>query len=400
MTNRALLMAALAKGVSVLSGILISDDTHTLVQALHALGVSLELDIQARTCTVKGCEGRFPNSSAAIWCNNAGTVARFLLAACASSPGTYVFDGSSRMRERPIELLLKALCRQGASVTPNETREMPFTLQGRNGLKGGEIEIDGSESGQFISALLMAAPFAEKSVLIKTRNVVSRPFVEMTCAMMAEFGVLVRRMHPDRFSIPVPQCYQAREYVIEPDFSTASYFFGAAAVIGGQVTIQPTKISTSKQGDIKFLSILQKMGCQLEENEMGLTIKSSGELRGVSVDMRDCSDTFMTLAAIAPFAKSPTTITNIGHARLQESNRITVMCEELNKLNVKAEEGSDWIRIHPSEPKGGVVDPHQDHRIAMSFAIMGLKVAGVAIEGAECVSKTCPDFFEMWSNLY
>ncbi|HSW70304.1 MAG TPA: 3-phosphoshikimate 1-carboxyvinyltransferase [Gammaproteobacteria bacterium] len=398
-TNRALLLAALANGVSEISSILVSDDTVTFINALRQLGVMVQFNEATQTCIVGGSSGHFPKKEASIWCKDAGTAARFLLAACAASPGKYTFDGGERLRERPIISLLNILHMQGARILPPHATQMPFTLEGREKLLGGEIEIDGSESGQFISALLMAAPFAQAPTLLKTSHLVSRSYVEMTCTMMAEFGVLVRRLHQERFSIPVPQRYTARDYVVEPDLTTASYFFAAAAVTGGQVIIQPIDIKHSTQGDAKFLTVLEKMGCIVTETATGLMVKGPAELRGVSVDMRHFSDTFMTLAAIAPFASTPTTITNIRHTRLQESNRITVMREELTKLNVKAEEGPDWIKIYPSQPVFGTINAHHDHRIAMAFSIMGLRT-GVQIEGAQCVSKTCPAFFELWDELY
>jgi 3-phosphoshikimate 1-carboxyvinyltransferase len=218
--------------------------------------------------------------------------------------------------------------------------------------------------------------------------------------MMAEFGVLVRRLHNERFSIPIPQCYIACHYVIEPDLTTASYFFAASAITKGSITIQPVTLTHSKQGDLHFLALLEKMGCIVKENTTGLTVEGSPELRGINADMRDCSDTFMTLAAIAPFAATPTTITNIRHTRLQECNRITVMRQALEKMGVRAEEGPDWIKIYPSQPTASVIDPHNDHRIAMACSIIGLRVPGIEIDGAECVAKTCPDFFEMLEKLH
>jgi 3-phosphoshikimate 1-carboxyvinyltransferase len=218
--------------------------------------------------------------------------------------------------------------------------------------------------------------------------------------MMADFGVLVRRIHSGRFTVPIPQRYHARDYRIEPDFSTASYFFAAAAVTGGRVTIQSVNRKASRQGDVEFLTVLEKMGCHVDESAAGLTVQGPADLQGVSVDMRHYSDTFMTLAALAPFAKTPTSITNIGHARKKESDRIAVMRTELQKLHVKVEEGQDWLRIYPSDPQPATIDSHNDHRIAMAFAIIGLRVAGIHILDAECVSKTCPDFFQMWETLY
>lgn len=398
-TNRALLLAALANGVSEVSGILVSDDTLAFAQALHELGVSLRLDQAKSVCVITGNSGRFSSKSTMIWCAESGITARFLLAVCAATPGVYHFDGKEVLRNRPIATLLQVLRRQGVETDPPDAKQMPLTLTGVDGLAGGEIEIDGSESGQFISALLMAAPMARVTMEVTAKDLVSSPFVEMTCAMMAEFGVLVRRLPQGRFIVPVPQQYQATNYQVEPDLSTASYFFAAAAVTAGQVTIQPVDLTTSKQGDANFLKILAKMGCEIISTTTGLTVKGSAELHGVNVDMRDYSDTFMTLAAIAPFAKSPTTITNIAHTRRQESDRISAMRSGLEKLGVKVEEGADWIRIHPSAPIAGTIDSHHDHRIAMAFSIIGLRVPGIVINNSECVSKTCPQFFQLWESL-
>lgn len=398
-TNRALLLAALAEGVSEIFDILISDDTLAFIHALHELGIVVQLDEESRSCIVAGCGGQFPKQEASVWCHNAGTVSRFLIAACAASPGIYHFDATDQLRGRPITPMLRALATQGVTFTPENPEKMPFTLHGRAGLLGGDFEIPGTETSQFTSALLMVAPLAINPVTLFTHDIVSRPYVDMTCAMMADFGVLVRRMHNARFHVPAQQHYSARDYVVEPDMSTASYFFAAAAVTGGEIQIQPIDRQHCKQGDVQFLNVLEKMGCEVIETEEALTVKGPKKLNGVNVDMREFSDTFMTLAAIAPFAASPTTITNISHTRHQESNRITSTRKELEKLGVKVEEGPDWLKVYPSEPKAGVIDSHDDHRIAMSFALIGLRVPGIEIEGAECVAKTCPDFFEMWQAI-
>ena len=308
---------------------LISDDTRALIDALYNLGIVVQLDEASRSCIVGGAGGQFPKNEADIWCAHAGTVARFMLAACSSSPGKYHFDGSSRLRNRPIEGLLTVLRNQGIKIEPENKNSMPFTVFGADGLTGGDIEIEGSETGQFISALLMVAPFARLPVLLKARDIVSRPYIDMTCAMMADFGVVVHCPSPSHFSISVPQSYQARDYVVEPDLSTASYFFAAAAVTGGEVAIQAISRKKTKQGDVEFLSILEKMGCQVMESPGGLVVKGPQELQGIEVDLRDHSDLFMTLAAMAPFAKTPTTIVNIKHTRQQESDRISAMCKGL-----------------------------------------------------------------------
>jgi 3-phosphoshikimate 1-carboxyvinyltransferase len=398
-TNRALLLAALAEGVSEISDILLCNDTRALVNALRSLGVTLELDEKNLRCKVIGCSSYFPVKEASVWCADAGTVTRFLLAACAAMPGIFYFDGSERMRERPIALLLRTLSGQGARTQPDDAVKMPLTLIGAERLRGGEIEVNGSETSQFISALLMAAPLAKFPITLKINDATTSPYVEMTCEMMADFGVLVRQLHQARFSVPLPQTYQARDYIVEPDISTASYFFAAAAVTAGEVTIQPVNREHSKQGDIKFLNVLEKMGCDISESINGLKVIAPEILQGVSVNMRNFSDTFMTLAALAPFANSPTTITNIGHTRLQESNRISAMCEGLQKTGIEVEEGPDWLKIFPGTPKAAVINSHNDHRIAMAFSIIGLRVAGIEIEGAECVAKTCPEFFSLWEKL-
>jgi 3-phosphoshikimate 1-carboxyvinyltransferase len=398
-TNRALLLAALAEGVSEIFDVLISEDTLAFVEALHQLGIVVQLDKAARSAIVAGGQGSFPKKEASVWCQDAGTVARFLLAACAASPGIYHFDASERLRSRPILSLVHTLIGQGAKFIPQDVEQMPFTIEGVEGLEGGTIDIDGSETSQFASALLMVAPFSKAEMILTTQALVSSPYLEMTCAMMAEFGVLVRRMHHTRFSVPAPQRYVGRDYVVEPDLSTASYFFAAAAVTGGEVVIQAVDRANAKQGDVAFLKVLEKMGCVVTEAVDGLRVKGGSVLQGVSVNMRDFSDTFMTLAAIAPFAQTPTTITNIGHTRLQESNRISAMKQGLDVLGVKVEEGEDWLKIFPSSPQAGVIDSHRDHRIAMAFSIIGLKVSGIEILHAECVAKTCPGFFTMWDEL-
>lgn len=399
-TNRALLLAALSDGVCELKDILISDDTLAFAAALHQLGIMIQLDESNRSCIVAGCSGTFPNRNASLWFADAGTAARFLTTACASSPGNYSLNASQQLRNRPIQPLLKVLANQGVHFTPAVPVTFPFEMEGADGLQGGDIEIDSSLSGQFLSGLLMLSPFAKTPVTLRTQQLVSRSYVDMTCSMMADFGVLVRRIHQQCFSIPVPQRYTAKDYCIEPDFSTASYFFAAAAVTGGEVTIQAVNAKESKQGDATFLTILEKMGCHIQESSTGLTVRGPAALRGVSADMRECSDIFMTLAAIAPFAETPTSITNIGHTRHQESNRISAMREGLEKLNVKVEEGPDWLRIYPSQPKGAGINSHKDHRIAMAFSIIGLRIPGVEIYDAQCVSKTCPEFFTLWDSLY
>ncbi|MFZ2315958.1 MAG: 3-phosphoshikimate 1-carboxyvinyltransferase [Gammaproteobacteria bacterium] len=398
-TNRALILAALAQGSSRLSNMQISDDTLTLITALKQLGIEITVDKKNTICYIKGCDGVFPNNKATIWCQDAGTIARFLLAACAIMPGEYYIDATPRLRTRPITPLLNALIEQGATILPAKTQSLPLTLRGKRFLAGGHITIDASLSSQIASALLMIAPFTEKPVTLTLKQLVSEPYIAMTLSVMAAFGVTAKQIDALHFHIPNTQHYQATEYAIEPDYSTASYFFAAAAVTGGHITIQPTERAKVIQGDIAFLGALEQMGCRVEETASGLSVHGPKELTGIKIDMGNFSDTFMTLAAIAPFAKGPTHIYNIAHARLKESDRIAAMESELSKLGVRVESGKDWMTIYPSETHGGLVDPHNDHRIAMACAVVGLRTPGVMIDNAECVGKTCPEFFELWNKM-
>lgn len=399
-TNRALMLAALSDGVSELFNVKISDDTIVFIEALRSLGVAIILDHEDKSCILGGVNGILPQKRISIWCGDAGIALRFLLATCASSPGTYQFDASQQLRRRPIQSLLHLLCSQGAKVIPEDAQKMPFAILGSDGLLGGEFEIENAQAGQFVSALLMVAPYAKSPILIKTEELINDPFVEMTCAMMAEFGVLVRRMHHARFYVPVPQRYQAMKYCIEPDMTMASYFFAAAAITGGSITIQAINREQSKQADVHFISVLEKMGCIVMESPSGLTIKGPSELRGVNVDMRNFSDSFMALAAVAPFANSPTTITNISRVRLRKLDRIATLRIGLEKLGVKVESGTDWIKIYPSKPLPAIIDSSNDRHMVMAFSVIGLRVAGIEVEHTECVNKDYPEFFLLWEKFF
>ena len=397
-TNRALVLAALAVGTSRLTGLLLSDDTLACIQGLRALGIDIQLDSDAKSAVVIGCSGQFPVLNATIQCQRAGTVARFLMAAAAGTPGEYTFDADAQLRVRPMHALLHVLWQQGARLLSSQN-EMPLTFLGANQLHGGQIEINDAASSQFVSALLMISPYAKHDVKILTTNNVRPAYIDMTLAMMLKFGVTVTSVQPQEYVIAVPRSYQACSYEIEPDLSSASYFFAAAALTQGKVRIAPFA-KQSLQPDAAFLSILAAMGCHVVNTPSELSVEGPDVLMGVEVDMRDCSDTFMTLAAIAPFAKTPTNIKNIAHTRLQESDRITAMCAGLRALGVRVEEAQDGLVIYPSTPKSATIDTHQDHRIAMAFAVLGLRVPGVALLGAECVAKTFPDFFAVWQREF
>ncbi len=244
----------------------------------------------------------------------------------------------------------------------------------------------------------MSAPLGRAPLELTVDGLVSRPYVDMTLAMMAQFGVESERRGHAHFRV-APAAYQGRDYAVEPDASTASYFFAAAAVTGGRVKVLGLHREAGLQGDVRFLDALASMGCSVRDEKDGVVVAGPGTPAGLSVDMSDISDTFMTLAAVAPFASSPVTITGIANVRLKESDRITAMEGNLRRLGVKTASGPDFLRVYPGTPTGGRIDPHGDHRIAMAFAVLGLRARGVVVEDAACVRKTCPDFFELWSAL-
>jgi 3-phosphoshikimate 1-carboxyvinyltransferase len=395
-TNRALLLAALATGNTTLSNVLISDDTHVFAAALRQLGVDARFDEQTRIAEIVGTGGNFPGRGSAIWCGDAGTAARFLLAACAAVGGEFQFDGSPQLRGRPMSPLLQCLEGQGVEVTP---AQLPLKITSAGNLPGGALTIAGDQSSQFASGLLMAAPFFKNALTLTITNVVSKPYVAMTCAMMREFGADINYLDESQITVAVSPKYYGRDYIIEPDMSTASYFFAAAAVTGGQVTIPMIDPRQSLQGDSKFLEVLTQMGCVVTQAGTDLCVQGPSVLHGVEIDMGDFSDTFMTLAALACFADSPTTITNIAHTRLQESDRITAMRTNLQALGINVEEGRDSLKIFPSSPRAGIINSYDDHRIAMAGAILGLRTDNIVIDNARCVAKTCPEFFAMWDGL-
>ena len=396
-TNRALLLAALAHGDSVLLDALEADDTSAFIDGLRALGVRVERQT-AGCLAVGGAAGRLPADRAAVDCRDAGTAARFLLAAAAASHGVYVIDGSPQLRRRPMGPLLRALEALGATAKPAAAEYLPVTLAA-HGLDGGELYLPGDVSSQFVSALLMAAPLGTAPLTLRVAGLVSRPYIDMTLAMMRSFGVTADREGYTRFSVPAPAAYAAREYAIEADASTASYFFAAAAVTGGRVTVEGLRRDGALQGDVRFVDVLEAMGSEVRDTPRGLRVTGTGALNGLTVDMGDISDTFMTLAAIAPFALGPVTITGIGNVRLKESDRIAAVEDNLRRAGVRVDSGADSLRVIPGTPHAAEIDPHHDHRIAMSFAVMGLRTPGISILDPSCVTKTCPGFFDLWHRL-
>ncbi len=419
LTNRALAIAALADGTTALTNALDSDDSRYFVDSLQRLGFNVRAgaiheravraihELPLPVITIHGLGGHIPSSRAELFVGNAGTAARFLTAFAALGHGEYTIDGVERMRQRPIGDLLSALNALGANAS--SATGCPPVKVIASGLPGGTARVAGDTSSQFLSALLIAAPYAQSPVeLIVERGLNSKPYVDMTLAVMADFGVTVEREGYKRFRI-TPQRYCAvSEYAIESDASAASYFFAAPAVCGGTVRVQNIS-RRSKQGDIAFLDVLARMGCEVNEGGNWISVGAiqakgphSGEspLRGVDVDLRDLPDTAQTLAAIAPFADSPTTIRGIASARVKETDRVAAMCNELRRLGVTVNEHADGLTIHPcANLQPAVIHTYDDHRMAMAFALVGLRAPGIAIENAACVSKTFPNYFEALEEL-
>lgn len=397
-TNRALLVSALAQGVTILRNALFSDDTHYFAYALQTLGLDISLNPNDNSITITGLGGTIPNQQADLKIGNAGTAARFLTAMLTLGQGEYKLDGIKRMRQRPIAHLVTALNNLGAQVEV-PTGCPPVRIHA-HGLAGGKTSIRGDVSSQFLSSLLMVAPYAQKAVEIHVDGPLhSKPYIDLTLGVMEDFGVSVQRDSYETFRVQ-PQQYQAlEEYPIESDASAASYFFAAPAICGGWVEV--TGLSrAARQGDIAFLDILVEMGCTVTEDTYAIRVTGPERLRGVDVNMSDISDTSMTLAVIAPFAKSPTTIRGITSSRLKETDRIAATCAELRRLGVQVEEHSDGMTIFPAENiRATAIHTYDDHRIAMAFSLIGLRVPGLAIENPSCVAKTFPEFFDVLERL-
>ena len=403
LTNRALLIAALANGTTRLTDTLFSDDSRYFAKALQTLGFDVILDEVNHEMTVTGLGGSIPARSAELFIGNAGTAARFLSAFLTLGDGEYLLDGDTRMRERPIGDLVQSLTQLGATVH-GQPSTVPLRILA-HGLPGGKTQIAGNISSQFLSALLMVAPYAQAPIEIElSTELNSKPYVDMTLATMSDFGVHIERHDYSCFIIHPAHYFPLTTYAIESDASAASYFFAAPAILGGTVRVENIS-RRSKQGDIAFLDVLQRMGCTITEEDNVILVTRHSNLVGLDVDMRDIPDTAQTLAAIAPFASTPTRIRGIASARVKETDRVSAVCTELTRLGVQVEEHEDGMTIHPtfnvqrSTFTPATVRTYNDHRMAMSFALIGLHMDGVSIENPGCVSKTFPDYFNVLETL-
>ncbi len=396
-TNRALVCAALADGDSTLSGTLDSEDTRVMIDGLKQLGIDVKSHDRGTRLTVHGAGGQIPALEADLFCANSGTTIRFLTALATLGHGSFRLDGIERMRQRPIGDLLAAINQLGAHGSSENDDNCPPVVVHANGLPGGTAKVRGDISSQYLSGVLMAAAVASDRVeLVIDGPLVSQPYVLMTIEVMKSFGVHVEAAEGlQRFQIDAPQLYRACEYVIEPDASAASYFWAAAAICGGEVTVEGLSTS-SLQGDVAFVECLEKMGCEVRRNPDSITVIGR-RIRGIDVDMNAISDTVQTLAVVAMFAEGPTRIRRVGHIRHKETNRIGAVATELQKLGANVSEHDDGLTIEPASVttlKSATIETYHDHRMAMSFALAGLRIPGVRIANPKCVEKTYPSFFE------
>jgi 3-phosphoshikimate 1-carboxyvinyltransferase len=389
-TNRALVCAALAEGTSRLRGWLASEDTDAMREGLERLGVGLREE--GDELVVRGVGGRFAIPLRPLDCRLSGTTIRFLTACAALVPGRVVLDGVARMRERPIQELADALGTLGVPVR-TVAGCPPVTVQGGS-LQGGRVTLDASRSSQFVSALLLVAPLAPAGVEITTGPIVSRWFVDMTVDVMAAFGVSVDRPGAGEFRVQPGQRYRARSYTIEPDAMSASYFFAAAAITGGRVKVEGLTPASS-QGDVRVVEVLERMGCTVERGTRSLTVKGPRYLHGIDQDLNAMPDMALTLAVVACFARGTSRLRQIGHLRVKESDRMAALEAELSRLGARVTlTDSDLVIEPPDQVRAARVRTYEDHRMAMSFAVAGLRVPGIVIENPGCVAKTFPGFFE------
>jgi 3-phosphoshikimate 1-carboxyvinyltransferase len=393
---RAALLCALAQGKTRLENIPTCRDFSVILTALEKLGFKLELDSSAGRVTVTGSGGKIPSSGVRVSVEDNGSALRLLTAFCTLAKGEFVIDGTPRLRQRPVKPLAEALNNLGANVTCTGDGA-PVTIRA-GGLPGGETDIDCSASSQFVSALLVAAPFSSNGAKIHVRNLVSKPYVQITLNLLQRFGLEFTQQDLELFDIPGGQSAQATDMTIESDASSAAYFFAAAAVCKGRAHILNLSPS-SLQADVQFVALLEKMGAEVERWEDFIEVRGTDTLAGIETDLSDFPDSVPVLGAIAPFASSPTLIENVPHLRLKESDRLAAMQQELERCGVKVESGPDWLKVYPSKVHGAVVQSHNDHRIAMSMAVLGLRAGGVTIEGSECVAKSFPEFFEYLERI-
>ncbi len=401
LSNRALLLAALAKGTTKITNLLESDDTRHMLNALKLLGVQYTLSEDKTECTVIGNAGALHTTEfQELFLGNAGTAMRPLCAALCLGSGSYLLTGEPRMKERPIGHLVDALRQAGAKITYQENEGYPPLLIEAGGLSGGDVKIDGAISSQFLTALLLAAPMAKEDMTITIiGELVSKPYIDITLHIMKEFGVDVVNENYKTFSIKGGQTYKAVDtFMVEGDASSASYFLAAAAIKGG--TVKVTGIGKkSVQGDVQFVDVLEKMGAVVEWGDDFVAV-SKGELHAIDMDFNHIPDAAMTIATMALFVEGTTTLRNIYNWRVKETDRLYAMATELRKVGAQVEEGEDYLKItRPKVLKHAAIDTYDDHRMAMCFSLLALDPVSVTINEPECTAKTFPTYFEVLESI-
>lgn len=395
-THRLLIASALSDGICTLENCLKSEDTILTIEALRKMGVRID-DIETEI-TVHGIKGDLKACYEPVFLGNSGTSMRLLTGVAALGKGEYTLTGTSRMSERPIEDLLDGLGSLGVVArSVNNNGCPPVVIKGGK-ITGGRIELKCNLSSQFLSSILLIAPYTEDGVEIKViEGPVSKPYIDMTIDIMAKFGVDVKRDGYLKFVVDGRKCYRAGNHYVEPDCSQAGYFWAAAAVTGAEIKVKGIS-KDSRQGDLKLTGLLERMGCKIVFESDGISAKG-GSLLGIEADMSDMPDMVPTLAVVASFAKGTTVIKNVGHLKAKESDRLSAVVNELSKTGIEAEcTGTDLV-IKGGTPRGAEIDTYGDHRIAMSFAVAGLRIPGIFIKDEKCVEKSFPDFWNVFGTL-
>ena len=406
-TNRALLLAALSDGITILKGTLFSDDSRYFLKSLKSLGFLVDIDQESKTVIVEGKGGKIPNPSGEINVGSAGTAARFLTAMLGLSGGTYTINASEQMKKRPMRELFAALERLGVKIKYIENEyHLPVVIEGRADNGVNNITLDTNESTQFLSAMLMTGVMNEYGISIRvTGERKTGAYVNITRKMMGSFGLKNVEYKDDTYYIKPMSKYNTEDgfiYQIEPDVSAACYFYGIGAVTGIR-TIVKNVFMSSMQGDIKFVQVLKDMGCTVEKTDDGISVRGPvkpDRLKGIDIDMNNFSDQALTMAAVSIFADGPVTIRNIGHIRMQESDRLSGMACELKKMGIRCEEKKDKITIYPGTPKPCSIETYEDHRMAMAFTIPGLITGNMEILNPMCCRKTFENYFQVIDSLY
>ncbi|MCM1189767.1 MAG: 3-phosphoshikimate 1-carboxyvinyltransferase [bacterium] len=420
-TNRALLLATLAEGTSTLRDVLFSDDSRHFLDCIRELGFETEVNETEKRITVKGLGGKVPRAEADLYVGSAGTAARFLSAYLGLSSGVYRMDSSEQMRKRPMAPLLHSLQELGCEISyRGEEEHFPFVLRG-HGFQRDRITVNIDESSQFLSALLIASCLSKDTFFALLEGSHGMAYIDMTVKMMQDFGVQAEALYycsgnaenhdcsgcinstqPYGYRIAAGQRYRALDYSVEPDMSAACYFYAMSPLLGISVAVRNIRRTARPlQGDTAFLQVLEQMGCTVSDTDYGVLVQppAKGVYCGVDVDMSAFSDQAITLAAIAPFADSPTTIRGIGHIRRQESDRITAIVTELGKMGIRCEETETSITVYPGAPRPSAVETYDDHRMAMGFSLIGLRSPGIVIQNPGCCRKTFEDYFTVLDGV-